>query len=60
MDGDLVDMLERDILQKHLSVKWDDIADLAEAKQLLQEAVVLPMLMPEFFTVCRCFFIRYL
>jgi katanin p60 ATPase-containing subunit A1 len=50
-DGDLVDMLERDILQKNLSVYWDDIADLTEAKQLLQEAVVLPMLMPQFFTV---------
>ncbi|OXA50303.1 katanin p60 ATPase-containing subunit A-like 1 [Folsomia candida] len=53
MDADLVDMLERDILQKHLSVHWDDIADLAEAKQLLQEAVVLPMLMPQFFTGIR-------
>lgn len=50
-DFDLVEMLERDILQKHLSVHWDDIADLAEAKSLLQEAVVLPMLMPQFFTV---------
>lgn len=52
-DGDLVDMLERDILQKHLSIHWDDIADLVEAKNLLQEAVVLPMLMPQFFTVSR-------
>ncbi|ODM91534.1 Katanin p60 ATPase-containing subunit A-like 1, partial [Orchesella cincta] len=52
-DGDLVDMLERDILQKHLSVHWDDIADLVEAKSLLQEAVVLPMLMPQFFTGIR-------
>ncbi|CAL8067952.1 unnamed protein product [Orchesella dallaii] len=52
-DGDLVEMLERDILQKHLSVHWDDIADLVEAKSLLQEAVVLPMLMPQFFTGIR-------
>ena len=51
-DFELVEMLERDILQKHLSVHWDDIADLVEAKSLLQEAVVLPMLMPQFFTVC--------
>ena len=50
-DFDLVEMLERDILQKNLSVFWDDIADLVEAKALLQEAVVLPMLMPQFFTV---------
>lgn len=50
-DFDLVEMLERDILQKNLNVYWDDIADLDEAKSLLQEAVVLPMLMPQFFTV---------
>jgi katanin p60 ATPase-containing subunit A1 len=50
-DFELVETLERDILQKHLSVHWDDIADLEEAKSLLQEAVVLPMLMPQFFTV---------
>jgi len=52
-DFELVEMLERDILQKHLSVHWDDIADLIEAKALLQEAVVLPMLMPQFFTGIR-------
>jgi len=50
-DMDLVEMLERDILQKNLTVRWDDIADLEDAKNLLQEAVVLPMLMPQFFTV---------
>ncbi len=31
--------------------RWDDIADLNEAKRLLEEAVVLPMLMPDFFKV---------
>ncbi|GFX25827.1 katanin p60 ATPase-containing subunit A1 [Trichonephila clavipes] len=52
-DKELVDMLERDILQKNPSVRWDDIADLEEAKKLLEEAVVLPMWMPDFFKGIR-------
>ena len=47
--GDLVDLLERDIVQKNPDTHWDDIADLHEAKRLLEEAVVLPMWMPDFF-----------
>lgn len=43
--------LERDIVQKDPNVHWSDIADLSEAKRLLEEAVVLPMWMPEFFKV---------
>lgn len=53
LDRDLADLLERDIVQKHPNVHWDDIADLHEAKQLLEEAVVLPMWMPEFFKGIR-------
>jgi len=36
-----------------VSVHWDDIADLREAKQLLEEAVVLPLWMPDFFKGIR-------
>ena len=32
---------------------WGDIADLEEAKRLLEEAVVLPMMIPDFFTGIR-------
>lgn len=52
-DVDLVDMLERDILQKNPNIHWDDIADLREAKRLLEEAVVLPMWMPDYFKGIR-------
>lgn len=52
-DKDLVESLERDILQKNPNVHWDDIASLTEAKKLLEEAVVLPLLMPGYFTGIR-------
>ena len=50
-DRELVETLERDIVQKNPNIRWDDIADLKEAKRLLEEAVVLPMWMPDFFKV---------
>ena len=49
----MIDMLERDIVQKDPNIHWDDIADLHEAKRLLEEAVVLPMWMPDFFKGIR-------
>ncbi|CAJ0941917.1 unnamed protein product [Ranitomeya imitator] len=52
-DKDLVEALERDIISQNPNVRWDDIADLEEAKKLLKEAVVLPMWMPEFFKGIR-------
>lgn len=55
-DRELVDLLERDIVQKNPNIHWDDIADLHEAKRLLEEAVVLPMWMPDFFKVKQLHF----
>lgn len=52
-ENDLIEMLERDIVQKNPNIHWDDIADLQDAKKLLEEAVVLPLLLPEFFTGIR-------
>lgn len=47
----IIALLERDILQRNPKVRWNDIADLMDAKRLLEEAVVLPMLMPDYFKV---------
>ena len=41
--------IENEIVEKSPNVQWDDIASLKDAKRLLNEAVVLPMLMPSFF-----------
>lgn len=53
LDSDLVNQLGRDILQRNLNVRWSDIADLEEAKRLLEESVVLPIWMPDFFKGIR-------
>jgi katanin p60 ATPase-containing subunit A1 len=52
-DCDLIRMLERDVVEKNPNVNFDDIADLGEAKKLLQEAVLLPLLMPDYFKGIR-------
>ncbi|KAI8913426.1 P-loop containing nucleoside triphosphate hydrolase protein [Gorgonomyces haynaldii] len=52
-DKDLVDMIKRDILQASPNVHWKDIAGLREAKALLEEAIVLPLWMPDFFQGIR-------
>ncbi|CDW76048.1 katanin p60 atpase-containing subunit a1 [Stylonychia lemnae] len=52
-DADLIQMLERDVLDKNPQVQFDDIAELDETKNLLQEAVLLPILMPQFFKGIR-------
>jgi len=70
-DRKFVELLERDMLDRKLAVKWDDIASLHDAKRVLQEvrvyqksththththtqqAVVLPLLMPEIYIGIR-------
>ena len=53
VNKDLIEALERDIVQRNPNVKWDDIAGCEDAKKLLKEAVVLPMIMPEYFRGIR-------
>ncbi|KAJ3113331.1 Katanin p60 ATPase-containing subunit A-like 1, partial [Physocladia obscura] len=52
-DKDLVEMVKRDILQTSPNVHWTDIAGLREPKALLEEAIVLPLWMPDFFQGIR-------
>lgn len=52
-DVELIEGIERDIVDTKLSVTWDTIAGLSEAKHLLQEAVVLPLWMPDYFKGIR-------
>jgi vacuolar protein-sorting-associated protein 4 len=42
------DILET-ILTEKPNVKWEDVADLKDAKQALREAIIIPMLRPELF-----------
>ncbi len=49
----MIDSLEKDILQRDPSIQWNDVAGLNDAKAILQEAVVLPVIMPEFFKGIR-------
>ena len=49
-DKMIVDTIMRDVVQRDLNVSFEDIAALDDAKRLLNEAIVLPILMPEFFT----------
>jgi katanin p60 ATPase-containing subunit A1 len=50
---ELIEGIEREIVQTVDNVTWDDIAELDGAKRLLQEAVVLPLWMPDYFKGIR-------
>ena len=53
VDANLIEMIERVILDSNPQIRWDDIAGLKEAKRLLEEAVVLPLWMPDYFQGIR-------
>nr|XP_019066459.2 katanin p60 ATPase-containing subunit A1-like [Solanum lycopersicum] len=50
---ELAARLEKEILDTNPGVKWDDVAGLSDAKRILQETVVLPLFMPEYFQRIR-------
>lgn len=47
---ELTSMVEHDIVCADLKVKFQDIGGLADAKKAVNEAVLLPLILPEFFT----------
>eukprot|EP01104_Vermistella_antarctica_P001264 TRINITY_DN1131_c0_g1_i1.p1 TRINITY_DN1131_c0_g1~~TRINITY_DN1131_c0_g1_i1.p1 ORF type:complete len:491 (+),score=157.25 TRINITY_DN1131_c0_g1_i1:238-1710(+) len=49
----LREMIEQDVLDSSPNVQWDHIAGCQEAKRLLKEAVVLPLLLPDYFQGIR-------
>ena len=49
-DKYLVDKIEADIIDHNVGVSFDDIVGLDEAKRILKETVIVPVLMPSFFT----------
>eukprot|EP00854_Cymbomonas_tetramitiformis_P021348 gene21348-25654_t len=52
-DRHLVQTIEQDVLDRDMGITFEDIASLDEAKALLNEAVTLPLIIPEFFTGIR-------
>jgi len=52
-DVELIEGIESNILDTKVNVSWESIAGLGEAKALLQEAVVLPLWMPDYFKGIR-------
>ncbi len=52
-DSELIEMLEREVVDTNPHVSFDDIAELEQAKHALQEAVLLPLAIPNFFKGIR-------
>ena len=52
-EQELIDSVEDTILTESPNVKWVDIAGLADCKQSLREAIVLPIIKPQLFTGAR-------
>lgn len=48
--AEYAERIESEIIEHSPNVQWEDIAGIPEAKRLLQEAVILPLLVPELFT----------
>ena len=52
-EKELQEDIESMIIKEKPDVKWEDVADLEEAKQALRESVILPLLRPDLFTGAR-------
>eukprot|EP00392_Amoebophrya_sp_AT5.2_P011062 g11137.t1 len=52
-DAELINLIERDSVEQNPQVGWDSIAGNDLAKDLLDEAVVMPLAMPDYFQGIR-------
>lgn len=43
-------MIEQTVIDRDLKVSFDQIASLADAKRILKEAIVMPLLLPQLFS----------
>ena len=50
-DSELIQLLEKDVVELNPNITFEDIAELDKAKEILQEAVLLPIMIPNFFKV---------
>ena len=50
----LVELIEGEMLERSPNVPWASIGGLESAKRLINEAVVLPLLIPEYFAAAAC------
>lgn len=48
-DTNLIEGLEREVVDLSPNITFDDIAELTKAKEILEEAVLLPLNFPELF-----------
>ncbi|CAH0718757.1 unnamed protein product, partial [Brenthis ino] len=53
IDPKMIELIESEIIDKGTPIGWDDIAGLQQAKCVIQEAVVWPLLRPDIFTGLR-------
>lgn len=51
LDPNILELVCNEILDNRSRLSWDDIAGQEQAKRLVQELVVWPMLNPHLFTV---------
>lgn len=56
VDQELIEAIERDIVDQGEKITFDDIAGLEHTKQLLQETVMLPQIAPHLFEVLLLLF----
>ncbi|XP_044004338.1 fidgetin-like protein 1 isoform X2 [Aphidius gifuensis] len=53
IDPKMIELIKNEIMDSGALVKWDDVAGLEQAKRIIKEIVVLPMLRPDIFTGLR-------